>query len=675
MNINNYIPVEVPDYVEHISDWKGYRLPNGRCVVDKDICGCGYTEFCLRPENPDNVILCSPRIMLLENKMDQHKNEDNILYFKNSGIRESFANDLGIKVEKIHEHNKEFYQYIANIINNHLLLCSTTGKPSRILCTYDSFHTILDILGERIKYFHVVADEVTALFVDSFFKADVEHAFFSLLQNLPNVIYLSATPDLENYVDDIEDFKYLPYYKLIWPKSKVTTAIAYERWVNDVFGEVLNIINIYKNKPLDRPWKKLPDGRVVRSNEVVIYVNSVRMIRDLISKAKLDPSECNILCSNTPKNRKTIRKVRNNALPKGVHFEIGEIPLKGEPHKMFTFCTRTVYLGADFYSTNATTVIASDANIDSLVVDIRVDLPQILGRQRLKENPWKNECIIFYCTTNDKGEKATEEDFFKRMNTKTLGTQNIYENYMSRPEDEKRLIEESYFFNTIHHKPTEDLEAGSRSYYLSLDYNKHLVINPFLKTAEKRAWELTQKDYLNNITVLRSIAETEHVEAVHYTSANDERVQMVIDQIKEIPQFDVKLRLYCEVREKFKDDQNFTDKLLAYYTGTDLENLYSYFGYDQCRAVGFRAIYLKRKISDQVQLDPLKAEVYNVFKVKEKYTLKYIKETLGSIYQKLGIFKSPKASDLEEFFNTKRIKVPDKTDNKLYHGYQLISIK
>lgn len=244
MNINNYIPVEVPEYVEHISDWKGYRLPNGRCVVDKDICGCGYTEFCLRPENPDNVILCSPRIMLLENKMDQHKNEDNILYFKNSGIRESFANDFGIKVEKIHEHNKEFYQYIANIINNHLLLCSTTGKPSRILCTYDSFHTILDILGERIKYFHVVADEVTALFVDSFFKADVEHAFFSLLQNLPNVIYLSATPDLENYVDDIEDFKYLPYYKLIWPKSKVTTAIAYERWVNDVFGEVYNIVNI-----------------------------------------------------------------------------------------------------------------------------------------------------------------------------------------------------------------------------------------------------------------------------------------------------------------------------------------------------------------------------------------------------------------------------------------------
>jgi len=32
---------------------------------------------------------------------------------------------------------------------------------------------------------------------------------------------------------------------------------------------------------------------------------------------------------------------------------IGDIPQRGEPHKMFTFCTSTVYIGADFYSTNA----------------------------------------------------------------------------------------------------------------------------------------------------------------------------------------------------------------------------------------------------------------------------------------------------------------------------------
>lgn len=61
---------------------------------------------------------------------------------------------------------------------------------------------------------------------------------------------------------------------------------------------------------------------------------------------------------------------------------------------MFTFCTRTVYLGADFYSLCARSFIFSDSNIDSLAVDISEDLPQILGRQRLFDNPWKNSATF-----------------------------------------------------------------------------------------------------------------------------------------------------------------------------------------------------------------------------------------------------------------------------------------
>lgn len=63
---------------------------------------------------------------------------------------------------------------------------------------------------------------------------------------------------------------------------------------------------------------------------------------------------------------------------------------------MFTLCTRTVYLGADFYSTCARSFIFSDANIDCLSVDISLDLPQILGRQRLDCNPWKNCAELYY---------------------------------------------------------------------------------------------------------------------------------------------------------------------------------------------------------------------------------------------------------------------------------------
>ena len=60
--------------------------------------------------------------------------------------------------------------------------------------------------------------------------------------------------------------------------------------------------------------------------------------------------------------------------------------MEDQPHKQFTFCTRTAYLGADFYSPNAYTIICSDCNIESMSLDISLDLPQIMGRQRLQKN-------------------------------------------------------------------------------------------------------------------------------------------------------------------------------------------------------------------------------------------------------------------------------------------------
>ncbi len=78
------------------------------------------------------------------------------------------------------------------------------------------------------------------------------------------------------------------------------------------------------------------------SDEAVFYVNSVNHIVSIIKKCDLQSEEVNILCSNTPDNLKKFKKRL------GKKFVIGEVPLKGVKPKMFTFCTRTVYLGADF---------------------------------------------------------------------------------------------------------------------------------------------------------------------------------------------------------------------------------------------------------------------------------------------------------------------------------------
>ena len=45
----NIIPQYVPDYVKYMSDWgKDYQIPGGHCIIDKQVCGCGFTEYCIK---------------------------------------------------------------------------------------------------------------------------------------------------------------------------------------------------------------------------------------------------------------------------------------------------------------------------------------------------------------------------------------------------------------------------------------------------------------------------------------------------------------------------------------------------------------------------------------------------------------------------------------------------
>ena len=85
---------------------------------------------------------------------------------------------------------------------------------------------------------------------------------------------------------------------------------------------------------------------------------------------------------------------------------------------------------------------------------------------------------------------------------------------------------------------------------------------------------------------------------------------------------------------------------------------------------------LRKIIHDETNADPLKKRILSTFKIGDKYLLSDAKETLRTIYQEVGLLnKNPKASDLEEYFNTKVIKVTNSLTGKRSKAYQLISIK
>ena len=683
------IKVEIPSGIEYVSQITGYQLPFGHCVIDKSICGCGFTEFCIGLNNRENTILCSPRIALLDNKAEKHQGDMGLYYFQSDLLKDNFEKQYngvipGLKTKKskgitkaeLDRYNREKFNFMSMILRNHLRSCESMGIPCRILCTYDSFHSVKEVLGEKMAAFKVVVDEFQSIFLDAFFKADVENQFFHSLQDVPNVVYLSATPMLHEYLEKIPGFNGIPYYKFIWPESVVSTADVKEFWVSSLEDELSKIIKAYKLETASRPFKTM-NGLPVFSNQVVIYANSVSLIRRLITKNKLVPSECNIIASRSdPKTRERVRSIWYADLPEGESFDIGRIPLEGEPHKKFTFCTSTAYLGADFFHTNAMTYVASDANVQSLVVDIRLDLPQILGRQRLKENPWKNECVVFYKTLSDDN-VITRENFLRNVKRKKEDT-------MINLEDLKSMRKATFkvYLDAVEgiykKKDLCNIEnyLGVRTVKTADGQEvKEVVYNHFLEAAEERAWELSQMDYKNDISVKRSISSLNNVTLSEYTSEDNELAQKLIDTIKAIPRFDDKLKTYCEAREAAKSNPGLTSRILNYYKGVDLENLYSYFGLEGCRANMYRSGELMKILNDDIKRDSLRVELYKAFKLKEVYSLKTIKEFLKNLYASKGVNRAPKATDLLEYFEVAEKQVTDKTTKKRVSCYQLIAYK
>ena len=76
----------------------------------------------------------------------------------------------------------------------------------------------------------------------------------------------------------------------------------------------------------------------------------------------------------------------------------------------------------------------------------------------------------------------------------------------------------------------------------------------------------------------------------------DTKLGQLVEKIESFSDPDDRFKSYCETRKDYKDDKETTKELLKYYSGSNFENLYSYFGFGGCRAVDFRVSELRRII-------------------------------------------------------------------------------
>jgi hypothetical protein len=625
--------IKFPENIRYFSQWKEFSLPNYPIILDKRLPGCGFTDYCIT--NNQDLVLCSPRRILLQNKTEQHSND--VFCIVNNSNKFDFA-----------KLSKDLMSYIN--------FRHSSNLPAKILVTYDSFHTIKNILEFNliIQDFQIIIDEFQSLFSDSNFKAVTEMNFISSLSDLKKVCYVSATPMMEKYLDQLNEFSSLPLYEIDWSnltnynKPKLTVRIS-----SNLCGVAKRIIDSYLSGKFERQFV---GSNLIESKEAVFYVNSVTNICNIIKKCNLNYQDCNILCAVTDYN---ISKIANKL---GKDFTIGRVPLKGEPHKMFTFCTRTVYLGADFYSTNARSFIFSDANVKVLAIDISLDLPQILGRQRLDENPWKNEAEFYYKpkSKND----TTLSEFKDKINQKLQRSNHIIGIFNSCPKEYLDSLL-SIFYTYIK-------EHGYENDYISLDLKKNAatlkqeakpVINKLVMISEQRAFDMQQVDYANRLSILENVKKVAEV---------DNSVNEFLSKFESITGFYAKLKYLCEFGKTA--DRYLIMEILNQISDPRFKTYYLSLGPDRLRELGYNITLIQKDLDVKCfDTDILKQEVTKVFEVGKKYHSKFIKEELGKIYSNIGYKKNPISTDILQWYNVKMGMYV--IGGHKQRGYKLISLK
>lgn len=587
----------VPENVEFLTNWNGFELPKG--ILNKGVTGCGATSVAIQDEH--KTIICSPRINLIKNKVGQHE-----------GL-------LGV---------------FGDVKNDEIMAYLETTETPKIMVTYDSMPRLAKLITDKSDW-RVVVDEYQYLLIDSGFRSDKAIAFLNAVSEFDYVTYLSATPIADKYIQKMEQFNDVPYTELIWGDR--VERIDVERIVSPKpINNAIEIVRNYQNGVFPT------EGDAI-SKECVIFLNSVTNITNIVRQTKLPHEDVNIIVADTEENRKLVRQIDEG-------FDIGSIPLEGEPHKMFTFCTSTAFAGCDFYSTCASTFVISDNKKVHTSIDIATELVQIAGRQRLACNPFRKTIVFIYNVDIGEGNADVYKEAIEQKLRKSEG---LAEWKNSAPEDFKKdVIKET--------SEMQNIKKYSESYVRYDEKSDCFTINRWAYLNELFAYDVQHENYQNSIIVKKQLEES------GFDMKKEERQSDYKEQLKCIltkEGFADRMKRYCELRQlKQTNPYYIADEIMErQYEGLKL--YYDRLGFERIRALGFKEKDLKNELERCYRENDIKRKFREVFAVGERMLTEDIKRIMTEIYADYGISKKGVATQLERDYGIRlkpiKIAMPD----------------
>lgn len=329
-------------------------LPHN-CIFNKVITGCGGTTVAL--SNNECYIIAVPTQELIKNKIKRDDAGVGTYTLQNGETREIF----GLFGYSSYMMKKELRDYIES------------HEIKKIMCTYDKMEMLLHFIEP--KDYRLLVDEYHTLLKAYSFREKAINRVFSTYKMYKSFCFMSATPIMPDFkpslLDDVEEVM------AEWDNAeKITVNLQYS---NKPFLTAANIINRYK-----------ADGFIEvngnKSYEAFFFINSVNEICKILKHCNLTNDNARIICADTEDNRKKLGDFN--------------ISTSNSANKQFTFITCKSFEGVDYFSDSAISFVVSSASAEHTKLAIDTDIPQIVGRIRSKNNPFRNKIVHIYNRTN-----------------------------------------------------------------------------------------------------------------------------------------------------------------------------------------------------------------------------------------------------------------------------------
>ena len=140
-----------------------------------------------------------------------------------------------------------------------------------------------------------------------------------------------------------------------------------------------------------------------------------------------------------------------------------------------------------------------------------------------------------------------------------------------------------------------------------------------------------------------------------------------LEDLKDIHEATTILKMFCELDNSLREEV--VDYMPIYH-----QRFYKYLGPERCKALGYNYTKLERECKvKSFDITLVEKFIYSNFHEGDRVSLREAKEILRKGYEDMGYEKSPKASDLSEWFELKEAKIPNSSDNsKRDKAFQLL---